>query len=92
MQVPLTKQGQLQRQTVLGRVFVPLRPALLARLQKHSMGWTFLQLELGGNVGHSRPARLACEQLDRLQRTVNCSLDKSHSIGNIVLDGTWLLQ
>jgi hypothetical protein len=73
-------------------VFVPLSPALLARLQKHSMGWTFLPFEFGGNGGHSHPARLACERLDDLQRTVNCSLDNSHDVGNMVLDGTMLQQ
>jgi hypothetical protein len=56
------------------------------------MGWTFLPFEFGGNGGHSHPARLACERLDDLQRTVNCSLDNSHDVGNMVLDGTMLQQ
>ncbi len=79
MQVPLTEQGQLQGQTVLRRLFILFRPTLLAQLRKHPMGGALLQPEFGGDIGHTHPARLTCEQLDRLQRPVNCSLDNSHN-------------
>jgi hypothetical protein len=56
------------------------------------MGGAFLQLEFSGDIGHTHPARFTCEQLDRLKRTVNCTLDNSHNMGNIVLTGTVLQQ
>jgi hypothetical protein len=92
MQVPLTEQGKLQSQTVLRSVFVLFGPALLAQLREDSMGRSFLELEFSSDIGHPHPPRLTCEQLDRLKRSVNCSLDNSHNLSNILPIGTVLQQ
>ncbi|MEX4002138.1 SDR family oxidoreductase [Paraburkholderia sp. EG285A] len=98
MQIPLTEQGKLQGQAVLGRPFILLHPTLLAQLRQHSMGGAFLQLESQSiyddiAITQQREAIVPLKRIgspNDVARTVDFLIDRDNRYitgENIMVDG-----